>query len=57
MQIPWQKAVGMGITWKVALVEDDRRLARALANGLGEVGYTVRLRESGRSWSKVAARG
>jgi DNA-binding response OmpR family regulator len=42
MQIPWQNAVGMGIKLKVALIEDDRRLARALANGLGEVGYTVR---------------
>jgi hypothetical protein len=33
MQIPWQNAVGMGIKWKVALIENDRRLARALAMG------------------------
>src|ERR1700745_765668 len=32
----------MSIKWKVALVEDDRRLARAVATGLGEEGYTVR---------------
>ncbi|HKW71157.1 MAG TPA: response regulator transcription factor [Candidatus Dormibacteraeota bacterium] len=32
----------MAIKWKVALVEDDRRLARAVATGLGEEGYTVR---------------
>src|SRR5260370_35262587 len=32
----------MTIKWKVALVEDDRRLARAVATGLGEEGYTVR---------------
>lgn len=32
----------MTIKWKIALVEDDRRLARAVANGLGEEGYTVR---------------
>ena len=32
----------MTIRWKVALVEDDRRLARAVATGLGEEGYTVR---------------
>ncbi len=36
----------MPIKWKVALVEDDRRLARAVANGLGEEGYTVRAVES-----------
>ena len=33
---------GMTIRWKVALVEDDRRLARAVSAGLGEEGYTVR---------------
>jgi two-component system response regulator MprA len=32
----------MTIRWKVALVEDDRRLARAVSAGLGEEGYTVR---------------
>ncbi len=37
---------GMTIRWKVALVEDDRRLARAVANGLGEEGYTVRAVDS-----------
>ena len=36
----------MTIKWKIALVEDDRRLARAVANGLGEEGYTVRAVES-----------
>src|SRR6266702_2624386 len=36
----------MPIKWKVALVEDDRRLARAVATGLGEEGYTVRAVES-----------
>jgi two-component system response regulator MprA len=36
----------MTIKWKVALVEDDRRLARAVANGLGEEGYTVRAADS-----------
>jgi two-component system response regulator MprA len=36
----------MSIKWKVALVEDDRRLARAVATGLGEEGYTVRAVES-----------
>jgi len=36
----------MTIKWKVALVEDDRRLARAVANGLGEEGYTVRAVDS-----------
>src|SRR5438270_5539603 len=36
----------MPIKWKVALVEDDRRLARAVATGLGEEGYTVRSVES-----------
>ncbi len=30
----------------MALVEDDRRLARAVANGLGEEGYTVRAVDS-----------
>src|SRR6266851_5433483 len=32
----------MTIRWKVALVEDDRRLARAVSAGLGQEGYTVR---------------
>src|SRR5260370_35566557 len=32
----------MTIRWKVGLVEDDRRLARAVSAGLGEEGYTVR---------------
>jgi two-component system response regulator MprA len=32
----------MPIRWKVALVEDDRRLARAVSAGLDEEGYTVR---------------
>jgi two-component system, OmpR family, response regulator MprA len=32
----------MTIRWKVALVEDDRRLARAVSVGLGQEGYTVR---------------
>ena len=32
----------MTIRWKIALVEDDRRLARAVSAGLGEEGYTVR---------------
>src|ERR1700738_5067445 len=32
----------MTIRWKVALVEDDRRLARAVSAGLGEEGYNVR---------------
>src|SRR5689334_5174522 len=32
----------MSIKWKVALVEDDRRLARAVSAGLGDEGYTVR---------------
>src|SRR5947207_3461076 len=36
----------MPIKWKIALVEDDKRLARSLANGLGEEGYTVRAVES-----------
>jgi DNA-binding response OmpR family regulator len=36
----------MTIRWKVALVEDDRRLARAVATGLGEEGYTVRAVDS-----------
>src|SRR5207245_9146528 len=35
-------ALQMTIRWKVALVEDDRRLARAVSAGLGEEGYTVR---------------
>lgn len=38
----------MTIKWKVALVEDDRRLARAVATGLGEEGYTVRAVDSAR---------
>lgn len=33
---------GMTLRWKVALVEDDRRLARAVTAGLGDEGYTVR---------------
>src|SRR5438046_6212455 len=48
----------MSIKWKVALVEDDRRLARAVVNGLGGEGYTVRSVDSGgrgldlvRSWN------
>jgi two-component system, OmpR family, response regulator MprA len=32
----------MALKWKVALVEDDRRLARAVSAGLGGEGYTVR---------------
>jgi two-component system response regulator MprA len=36
----------MTIKWKIALVEDDRRLARAVASGLGEEGYTVRAVET-----------
>ena len=36
----------MTIRWKVALVEDDRRLARAVSAGLGEEGYTVRAVDS-----------
>jgi DNA-binding response OmpR family regulator len=36
----------MPIKWKVALVEDDKRLARAVVNGLGEEGYTVRAADS-----------
>jgi DNA-binding response OmpR family regulator len=36
----------MSLKWKVALVEDDRRLARAVATGLGQEGYTVRAVES-----------
>jgi two-component system response regulator MprA len=36
----------MTIRWKVALVEDDRRLARAVAAGLEEEGYTVRAVDS-----------
>jgi two-component system response regulator MprA len=36
----------MTIRWKVALVEDDRRLARAISAGLGEDRYTVRLAAS-----------
>src|SRR5712691_8536729 len=31
----------MTIRWKVALVEDDRRLARAVSAGLGQEGYTT----------------
>jgi len=48
----------MSIKWKVALVEDDRRLARAVVNGLGGEGYTVRSVDSAgrgldlvRSWN------
>src|SRR5882672_6357229 len=36
----------MTIRWKVALIEDDRRLARAVSAGLGEEGYTVRAVDS-----------
>ena len=36
----------MTVKWKVALVEDDRRLARAVTAGLGEEGYTVRTVDS-----------
>src|SRR5256884_6583946 len=36
----------MTIKWKIALVEDDRRLARAVATGLGDEGYTVRAVDS-----------
>jgi two-component system, OmpR family, response regulator MprA len=36
----------MTIRWKIALVEDDRRLARAVSAGLGEEGYTVRAVDS-----------
>src|SRR5258708_4303453 len=32
----------MTIRWKVALVEDDRRLARAVSAALGDEGYTRR---------------
>jgi DNA-binding response OmpR family regulator len=46
VQIPWENFVRMTLKWKVALVEDDRRLARAVATGLGEEGYTVRAVES-----------
>ncbi|TMF69943.1 MAG: response regulator transcription factor [Chloroflexi bacterium] len=45
-QVPWDNLVAMTIKWKVALVEDDRRLARAVATGLGEEGYTVRAVDS-----------
>lgn len=43
---PWDNFGRMTIRWKVALVEDDRRLARAVATGLGEEGYTVRAVDS-----------
>src|SRR5205809_6412988 len=36
----------MPIKWKIALVEDERRRARAVASGLGEEGYTVRAVDS-----------
>jgi len=36
----------MTIRWKVALVEDDRRLARAVSAGLGDDGYSVRTVDS-----------
>ncbi len=36
----------MTVKWKVALVEDDRRLARAVSAGLGAEGYTVRSADS-----------
>ena len=38
----------MSIRWKVALVEDDRRLARAVSAGLGEEGFTVRAVDTAR---------
>jgi two-component system, OmpR family, response regulator len=38
----------MTIRWKIALVEDDRRLARAVSAGLDEEGYTVRAVDSAR---------
>jgi DNA-binding response OmpR family regulator len=38
----------VSIRWKVALVEDDRRLARAVAAGLGEEGFTVRAVDTAR---------
>jgi len=44
--VPWENSVAMTIKWKIALVEDDRRLARAVATGLGEEGYTVRAVDS-----------
>src|ERR1700738_5299154 len=36
----------MTVKWKVALIEDDRRLARAVTAGRGEEGYTVRTVDS-----------
>ena len=36
----------MTVRWKVALVEDDRRLARAVTAGLGDEGYAVRAADS-----------
>src|SRR2546429_8244623 len=36
----------MTIKWEIGLGEDGRRLARAVATGLGEEGYTVRAVES-----------
>src|SRR3977135_4330007 len=36
----------MTIRWKVALIEDDRRLARGVSAGRGEEGYTVRAVDS-----------
>ena len=38
----WENPLAMTVRWKVALVEDDRRLARAMTAGLGDEGYTVR---------------
>jgi DNA-binding response OmpR family regulator len=35
-------SIPVTVKWKVALVEDDRRLARAVTAGLGDEGYTVR---------------
>jgi DNA-binding response OmpR family regulator len=45
-QVPCQNPVAMTVRWKVALVEDDRRLARAVSAGLGEEGYSVRSAET-----------
>src|ERR1700716_293229 len=47
-QVTWENAVALEMTirWKVALVEDDRRLARAGAAGRGEEGDVVRAVDS-----------
>ncbi|TMB43524.1 MAG: response regulator transcription factor [Chloroflexi bacterium] len=47
-QVPWDNPVRVSIRWKVALVEDDRRLARAVSAGLGEEGFTVRAVDTAR---------